>query len=274
MSAREKFITAVLLVLFLGVGLALIYEGRLLLGRFTAQASGGDPVSRQRTFPLIVGQAGNPSMPAEPSRTPMQPAANTPVAAAATPAAPTLEVPAAEPAAGSSLADALQEGWTTVTVFTPWGDSMIFSFLPVNVDFQQADFGRACPFDWQYACISTKEGGVYALAHSEYPGAVAEQARSVVEGTLYSLETIQRNVATLPGSQAEIRTAGGEVLQARVEDFTRTTGIGNMYSLAAGRAARANRLIIEFCGLPHAGDQADAAGATGSVYVLTLTEGE
>jgi len=274
MSAREKLIAAVLIFLFLGVGLAAVYEGRLLLGGFTAQAAGGDSVSHQRTFPLIVGQVGSPLTPAEPSRTPMQPAENTPVATTETPVTPTLEAPAVEPANSPSLADALQEGWTTVTVFTPWGDAMVFSFLPVSVDFQQADFGRACPFDWQYACISTREGGVYALAHSEYPGAVAEQARSVVEGTLYSLQTIQRNVAELPGSQAEIRTAGGKVLQARVEDFTRTTGTGNMYSLAANRAARADRLIIEFCGLPHASDQAGSAGATGSVYVLTLTEGE
>ena len=47
-----------------------------------------------------------------------------------------------------------------------------------------------------------------------------------------------------------------------------------MYHMANNREVLSNALIIEFCGLPHAQDQTDSAGATGSIYLLTLSKGD
>lgn len=260
MTGREKQFTGLLVVLFCAVGLAAGYQGwRLLSGRANRPAL--QPAAR---LPLAL----------EPSKTPWLPIANTP-AAGGTAGLETPPPPAGEKiyADDLPLSQALLLGWTTVTVFTPWGETMVFSFQPLAVDFQQVGFALGCPYDQPNACVSTHNGGAYALAHSEYPGAVAEQARRVVEGTLYSLAEIQQNVAALRGAEAEIQLADGRYMHARVTSFTRTTGSANLFNLANNRQAVSNRLIIEFCGLPHFEDGTDAAGATGSVYLLTLSKG-
>ena len=45
-----------------------------------------------------------------------------------------------------TLVQTLQMGWTTVTVFTPWGDPMIFSFQPIPVNFSDPGFAWVCPY--------------------------------------------------------------------------------------------------------------------------------
>jgi hypothetical protein len=273
MTGREKVLATVLLVLFFGVGLATLYEGVLIINDYTVKNHGNDRQSPQPAISAASQSSGSLEFSGEPTRTPMMPVLPTPVSATQT------EVITMTPnpivyAEDLSLAQALQMGWTTVTVFTPWGDPMVFSFQPVTVNFREPNFDWVCPYYQQNACLAIKDEGVYALMHSEYPGAVAEQARLVVEGSLFPLETIQRNVAMLTGSEAEISLQDGRVLRTTVTNFTRTTGSWNMYNLANNREVLPNTLTIEFCGLPHLGDQTDSAGATGSVYVLSLSKGD
>lgn len=264
-SKKEKTVKAILLVLFLAVGLAALREGWLLFGNPARPNSpAGWFAAGSGKQPLIGGETGTPFAPV--LDTPAAP----PLALTETPAAPESTLGSAD----LSLAAALQLGWTTVTVFTPWGEPMVFSFLPVAVNFQEAGFDWVCPFYEQKVCVSIQGDGVYALAHSEYPGAVGEQARSVVEGTLYPLDTIRSNVASLPGAEARIDLVDGQVLTARVVGFDRVTGSENMYNLANQRQAAAGTLTIEFCGLPHLQDGTDAAGTTGSIYVLTLEKSD
>jgi hypothetical protein len=272
MTGREKRIVSILLVLFLAVGIAALREGWLLFGNparpnspaaWFAAGSGKQP--------LIGDETGTPFAPVldTPAALPLS-LTETPAALESTPGSADLSLAAALQQSWTPV----QQSWTTVTVFTPWGEPMVFSFLPVAVNFQEAGFDWVCPFYEQKVCISTQGDGVYALAHSEYPGAVGEQARSVVEGTLYPLETIRSNVASLPGAEARIELADGQVLTARVVAFDRVTGPENMYNLANQRQAAAGTLTIEFCGLPHLQDGTDPAGTTGSIYVLTLEKSD
>ena len=273
MTGREKVFATVLLVLFFGVGLATLYEGVLIINEYTVKNHGNDTLPPQSAISAASGATGSLEFSGEPTRTPMMPALPTPISATQT----EVITATANPKVYTedlSLAEALQMGWTTVTVFTPWGDPMVFSFQPVTVNFWEPNFDWVCPYYEQNACLAVRDEGVYALTHSEYPGAVAEQARSVVEGSLYSLDTIESNVAMLTGSEAEISLQDGRVLRATVTNFTRTTGAWNIYNLANNREVLSNRLIIEFCGLPHMEDRTDSAGATGSIYLLTLSKGD
>jgi len=268
MTKKEKILATVLVVLFLGVGIATLYEGMLLFADLNPKVQ-EDPTTSQQNANSMAAQE------TERTLTPMLPMLKSPDL----PTTPQTEVLTDTPVAKEyadelSLVQALQMGWTTVTVFTPWGDPMVFSFQPIPVNFSDTGFAWVCPYYEGNACINIEDEGVYALVHSEYPGAVAEQARLVVEGSLYPLETIQRNVGMLTGSEAEISLADGRYLHAKVTNFTRTTGSWNMYHLANNREVLSNALIIEFCGLPHAQDQTDSAGATGSIYLLTLSKGD
>jgi len=268
MTKREKIFATVLVVLFLGVGIATLYEGILLFGDLNPKVQEDPTTSQQNANSMAANET-------ERTLTPMLPMLTSPDLTTAPQTEVLTDTPVAKVYADDlSLAQALQMGWTTVTVFTPWGDPMVFSFQPVPVNFSESGFAWVCPYYEGNACINTEGEGVYALTHSEYPGAVAEQARSVVEGSLYPLETIQRNVGMLTGSEAEISLADGRYLHAKVTNFTRTTGSWNMYNLANNRQVLPNALTIEFCGLPHAEDRTDSAGATGSVYVLTLSKGD
>jgi len=275
MTKKEKIFATVLLVLFIVVGIATIYEGILLLDDLNLKGQEDSTTSQQSAISLAAQETAYLQFTRELTLTPMMPLLPTPDLMITTQIELTTPTPMEKKFADDlSLAQALQMGWTTVTVFTPWGDPMVFSFQPVPVNFWEPGFAWVCPFDQQNACIEIKDEGVYAITHSEYPGAVAEQARTVIEGSLYSLETIQRNVALLAGSEAEISLADGRYLHAKVTNFTRTTGSWNMYNLANNRQVLPNALTIEFCGLPHAEDRTDSAGATGSVYVLTLSKGD
>ena len=272
MAKNERKLAIVLLVLFISVGFATLHEGWLIFQNHFgwAQASNLDlqKVENEGSFP----GNGSVSKVSDLTITPLSPVAEYPVSNTENRQSPPDATPELNGIAEAfSLDQGQQVGRTTITVFAPWGESLVFSFQSVVVDFQAPEIDRFCPFDQQNACINIENNGVYVLAHSEYPGAVAEQARSMVEGTLYPLKTIQRNVAMLTGAEAEILFADGRSLRAEVAQFARITGSHNIFNTANHRQAQPESLIIEFCGLPHLEDQSDAAGTTGSIYLLTLT---
>jgi hypothetical protein len=199
--------------------------------------------------------------------------AQTPIPSEEPSIAPTIAVPEKE-YVNMSFEEALRLGKVTIKIYAPWNATMVFTFEPKFVNFDKEGFGDACPYDQGISCVDTFDNGVYALTHSEYKDAVAEQARIIMEGVdmdkLYKLSKITKHVKNLPGASVEIKLSDGRYINAVVSEVKRTVGLNNIYDTAKSRYASPDTLVLEFCGLPHAEDGTDSAGWTGSIYQITI----
>lgn len=273
MDHKLKILSNFLACVFVFLGLSIIVV--LVKAEEIDQKSMAQATPTIQLLSQVSGSTPTPFQPMMPTATQgseIVPVVNVIVTETAVPTLqPTVIQPTATPEV-LSFEQALKMGWISITIYTPWGENLVFSFSPVFVDLKSTDLPAICPYDGHSGCVQSFGDGVYVVVHSEYQGAVAEGARQSIEGLLYPLSVIKEHIAGLQNADVQITTTDGRIIKAKVAEITRITSVNNIYQVAENRYANPGSLVLEFCGLPHVEDQSDKAGVTGSVYKITIIQ--